>query len=89
MLLDGAIAVGVFVAVATIRFRDGGMDTLLDALGLELLQAALLWAVIWVTALWLAGLYRLDVRWRIWTEVRDVSAPRSSSWPSSSRRCSW
>jgi exopolysaccharide biosynthesis polyprenyl glycosylphosphotransferase len=73
MLLDGVIAVGVFVAVATIRFRDGGMGTLLEALGLELLPAALLWAVIWVTALWLAGLYRLDVRWRIWTEVRDVS----------------
>ncbi len=73
MLLDGVIAVGVFVAVATVRFRDGGMGTLLDALGLDLLQAALLWAVIWVTALWLAGLYRLDVRWRIWTEVRDIA----------------
>ena len=73
MLLDGVIAVAVFIAVATIRFRDGGMPTLLEALGLELLQAALLWAFIWVTALWLSGLYRLNVRWRIWTEVRDIA----------------
>ena len=72
MLLDGAIAVAVFVAVATIRFRDGGMRTLLQALGLELLPAALIFAAIWVLALWVSGLYRLNVRWRIWTEVRDV-----------------
>jgi exopolysaccharide biosynthesis polyprenyl glycosylphosphotransferase len=72
MLLDGVIAVAVFVAVATIRFRDGGMGTLLDALGLDLLPAALAFAVVWVVALWISGLYRLDARWRIWTEVRDV-----------------
>ena len=72
MLLDGAIAVGVLVAVATIRFRDGGMRTLLEALGLDLLPAALIFAVVWVVALWVSGLYRLDARWRIWTEVRDV-----------------
>ena len=73
MLLDGVIAVAVFIAVAKIRFYDGGMGTLLEALGLELVQAAVLWAVIWVAALWLSGLYRLNVRWRIWTEVRDVA----------------
>jgi len=72
MLLDGAIAVAVFVAVAAIRFQGGGMRTLLEALGLGLLPAALLFAVVWVVALWLAGLYRLDARLRIWTEVRDV-----------------
>ena len=73
MLLDGVIAVAVFIAVAAIRFYDGGMRTLLQALGLDLLQAALLWAAIWVAALWLSGLYRLNVRWRIWTEVRDIA----------------
>jgi exopolysaccharide biosynthesis polyprenyl glycosylphosphotransferase len=73
MLLDGVIAAVVFVAVAAVRFRDGGMGTLLDALGLGLLPAGVLWAVIWVTAVWLAGLYRLNVRWRIWTEVRDIA----------------
>jgi len=72
MLLDGVIAVAVFVAVATIRFQGGGMGTLLEALGLDLLPAALLFAVVWVVALWISGLYRLDARWRIWTEVRDV-----------------
>ena len=73
MLLDGVIAVGVFLAVAAIRFADGGLKTLLEALRLDLLPAALLFAVIWVTALWLSGLYRLNVRWRIWTEVRDIA----------------
>ena len=72
MLLDGASAVAVFVAVAAIRFQGGGMRTLLEALGLGLLPAALLFAAVWVVALWLAGLYRLDARLRIWTEVRDM-----------------
>ena len=72
MLLDGVVAVGVFLAVAAIRFADGGLKTLLQALRLDLIPAAVLFAVIWVVALWAAGLYRLNVRWRIWTEVRDI-----------------
>jgi exopolysaccharide biosynthesis polyprenyl glycosylphosphotransferase len=73
MLLDGAMAVAVFVAVAAVRFRDGGMQTLLDALGgVDLWLAAVVFAVIWTLALWTSGLYRLDARWRIWTEVRDI-----------------
>jgi exopolysaccharide biosynthesis polyprenyl glycosylphosphotransferase len=73
MVLDGVIAVAVFVGVATIRFADGGLRTLLGALGnVPLWLAALVFAVIWVVALWLSGLYRLEVRWRIWTEVGDL-----------------
>jgi exopolysaccharide biosynthesis polyprenyl glycosylphosphotransferase len=73
MLLDGIIAVAVFVAVAAIRFRDGGMRTLLEALGgIELWVAAAIFAVVWVVALWASGLYRVNVRWRIWSEVRDI-----------------
>ena len=73
MVLDGAMAVAAFVAVAAVRFRDGGMQTLLNALGgVELWLAALIFATVWVIALWTSGLYRLDARWRIWTEVRDI-----------------
>ena len=72
MLLDGIVAVAVFVGVAAIRFRDGGMGALLEALRLDLLPAALIFAAAWVTALWVLGLYRLNVRWRVWTEVRDI-----------------
>jgi exopolysaccharide biosynthesis polyprenyl glycosylphosphotransferase len=72
MLADGVMAVGVFLAVAAIRFYDGGLKTLLQALRLDLVPAAVLFALIWVAALWLSGLYRLNVRWRMWSEVRDI-----------------
>jgi exopolysaccharide biosynthesis polyprenyl glycosylphosphotransferase len=73
MLLDGLVAALVFVTVAAIRFRESPIEALLEALQLDLLPAAVLFAVIWVAALWAAGLYRLDVRWRVWTEVRDIA----------------
>jgi exopolysaccharide biosynthesis polyprenyl glycosylphosphotransferase len=73
MLLDGLVAVAVFVGVAAVRFRDGGMDSLLDAMRLDLLPAALLFGAAWVGVLWVSGLYRLNVRWRFWTEVRDIA----------------
>lgn len=73
MLLDGVIAVTVFLVVAAIRFRESPIQALLDALGLDLVPAALIFAATWVFALWASGLYRLDVRWRIWTEVRDIA----------------
>lgn len=74
MLLDGMMAVGVFVIVAALRFIDGGMGTLLEALGgVPLWLAAGAFAVVWVVALWASGLYQLEVRWRIWSEVRDVA----------------
>ena len=73
MLLDGLVAVAVFVGVAAVRFRDGGMDSLLDAMRLDLLPAALLFGTAWVGVLWVSGLYRLNVRWRFWTEVRDIA----------------
>ncbi len=73
MLLDGVVAAIVFLTVAAIRFRESPIEALLRALQLDLLPAALIFAAIWVTALWASGLYRLDVRWRVWTEVRDIA----------------
>lgn len=73
MAVDLAIAIGVFVGVAHLRFRGGGMETLLEAMRVGLWEAALIFGVAWVVALWTVGLYRLNARWRIWTEVRDIA----------------
>ena len=73
MVLDGLIALVVFMVVASLRFQDGGLRFLLDALGgIPLWLAAVIFAVVWVITLWTSGLYRLDIRWRIWSEVRDI-----------------
>jgi exopolysaccharide biosynthesis polyprenyl glycosylphosphotransferase len=74
MVADGLIAVGVFMAVAELRFaNDGNVASLWRALNVEPILAAVLFAVLWVTVLWTSGLYRLDVRWNVSTEVRDLA----------------
>lgn len=74
MVLDGIVAFAVFTIVATVRFREGGLQFLLEALfDAPLWLAAVVFAVLWVVTLWVSGLYRLDIRWRIWTEVRDIT----------------
>jgi exopolysaccharide biosynthesis polyprenyl glycosylphosphotransferase len=73
MVADGAIAVAVFMSVAVIRFRDGNVNSLWRALGIEPILAALIFGAVWVVVLWTSGLYRLDVRWRVWTEIRDMA----------------
>ena len=72
MLVDGAVAVGVFMGVALLRFQDGISWALWRALGIDHWLAAGAFAIVWVTVLWASGLYRLDVRWRVWTEIRDI-----------------
>jgi exopolysaccharide biosynthesis polyprenyl glycosylphosphotransferase len=74
MVADGLIAVGVFMAVAELRFRnDGNVASLWRALHVEPILAAVIFAAVWVAVLWTSGLYRLDVRWKISTEIRDVA----------------
>jgi exopolysaccharide biosynthesis polyprenyl glycosylphosphotransferase len=72
MLMDGAVAVGVFLMVAELRFRDGTTWNLWRALGMDSLTAALVFAVLWVSVMWVSGIYRQDIRWRVWTEIRDI-----------------
>ena len=33
----------------------------------------MIFAAVWVGVLWISGLYRLDVRWNVSTEIRDVA----------------
>ena len=73
MLGDGLSAVLVFLGVSFLRFRDGDPTALWRDVGIDIRLAALLFAVTWVGTLWAMGLYRLSVRWRLWTEMRDIA----------------
>ena len=73
MLLDGLISVLVFLGVSVLRFRDGDVAELWSAIGIDIRVAALIFATTWVAVLWMSGLYRLTVRWRLFTEVRDIA----------------
>ena len=73
MLGDGASAVVVLLAASFLRFRDGDATVLWRSTGIDIRLAALLFAGTWITVLWFSGLYRLSVRWRLWTEARDIA----------------
>jgi exopolysaccharide biosynthesis polyprenyl glycosylphosphotransferase len=73
MLGDAVTAILVFLGVSAFRFRDGeAAADLWASLGIDIRAAALTFAATWVTVLWMSGLYRISVRWRAWTEVRDI-----------------
>lgn len=73
MLGDGLSAVLVFLGVSFLRFRDGDPTALWREVGIDIRLAAVLFALTWVVTLWSMGLYRLSVRWRLWTEARDIA----------------
>jgi exopolysaccharide biosynthesis polyprenyl glycosylphosphotransferase len=71
MALDGIVAAAVFLVVAELRYRD--VDALWRVMPIDPPVAALLFAMLWVLALWTVGLYRLSPRWNVWTQVRDIA----------------
>ena len=73
MVLDGFVAMLVFLGTSVLRFGDGGVSQLWANLGIDIRVAATIFAVTWVAVLWTSGLYRLSVRWRFWTELRDIA----------------
>ena len=73
MVLDGLVAMLVFLGTSVLRFGDGGVSQLWTNLGIDIRVAATIFAVTWVAVLWTSGLYRLSVRWRFWTELRDIA----------------
>ncbi|MDQ4035142.1 MAG: sugar transferase [Chloroflexota bacterium] len=73
MVGDGLSAVAVFLIVSVVRFRDGNPIELWRNIGIDISFAALAFAAVWVVVLWSSGLYRLTVRWRLWTEIRDIA----------------
>jgi exopolysaccharide biosynthesis polyprenyl glycosylphosphotransferase len=70
MLADYILAVAVFWLVAAIRFSDGGSWR---STGIDQTLSAFVFAGLWVAVMWASGMYRLSVRWRVWTEVRDLA----------------
>jgi exopolysaccharide biosynthesis polyprenyl glycosylphosphotransferase len=73
MIGDGVSAYLVFLGVSILRFRDGDPTALWQDAGVDIRVAALLFAITWITTLWVMGMYRLSVRWRLWTEARDIA----------------
>jgi exopolysaccharide biosynthesis polyprenyl glycosylphosphotransferase len=72
MAVDGASAAGVFLLVALVRFGDGEWMEIWQRLSIDIRAAAILWGLAWVAALWYEGLYRLSVRWRALSELKDI-----------------
>lgn len=68
---DALSALALFVALSIVRF---GSDWLAvwQRVGVDAMILAAIWAVVWVTALWLMDLYRLRGRWSIRSEARAV-----------------
>ena len=73
MLGDGLSAILVFLALSIVRFPGDDPAHFWREAGVDLRLAALLFAIAWVATLWANGLYRLSVRWRLWTETRDIA----------------
>ena len=73
MIGDGIVAALVFIGVSIIRFGVGDPSYLWAVIGVDQRAAAVLYAITWVLVLWISGLYRIEVRWRLWTEVRDLA----------------
>ncbi|MBF6558006.1 MAG: sugar transferase [Acidimicrobiales bacterium] len=73
MLVDAGTSMLVFLLVSLIRYGDGDSADAWRRLGIDIRLAAALFGVVWVVALWSGGLYRMQVRWRLLTEARDIA----------------
>ena len=62
MLGDGVVTVLVFLLVSLVRFGDGEAGEFWQRLGIDVRVAAAMFRVVWVSALWSQGLYRLQAR---------------------------
>jgi exopolysaccharide biosynthesis polyprenyl glycosylphosphotransferase len=71
VLGDAVAAWLVFLVVSRLRFDAD--PTAHWSVGIEIGTAAVLFAVLWVSVLWVMGLYRLGVRWSLWSEARDLT----------------
>jgi exopolysaccharide biosynthesis polyprenyl glycosylphosphotransferase len=71
LAVDAASAIVLFVVVSIVRFGDGWLDVWRDV-GVDPIALAAIWAMVWVSTLWLMDLYRLRGRWSIRSEARAV-----------------
>jgi exopolysaccharide biosynthesis polyprenyl glycosylphosphotransferase len=71
MAADSVGAFLLFCVVSMARFGDGWRDRW-SLIGPGPFVLAALFAALWVTALWLANLYRMRARWSIRSELVDI-----------------
>jgi exopolysaccharide biosynthesis polyprenyl glycosylphosphotransferase len=71
MAADGIGAMILFCAISVARFGPKWREQWLIA-GADAIVLASVFAALWVTALWLANLYRMRARWAIRSELFDV-----------------
>ena len=67
---DAIAAVIVFLLSSLIRFETD--PSAVWSVGIDVAPAAVLFAVMWISVLWILGLYRLRVRWGLLAEARDI-----------------
>ena len=63
-------AAAVFLLVSAVRFEAD--PAAIWSVGIDVIPAAFLFAVTWVSVFWLLGLYRLRARWGWLAEARDI-----------------
>ena len=72
MLADGGLAIGLAFLLSVMRFgRDEALPKLNSTLP-DTRAMVLVFAVAWVVALWMHGLYRSRARWTFRSEARDI-----------------
>jgi exopolysaccharide biosynthesis polyprenyl glycosylphosphotransferase len=71
MLVDGATAAALFIALSVFRFGPGFRD-LWASVGIDAFVGAATYGAGWVITLWILGLYRLRARWSARTELLDI-----------------
>ena len=71
LIVDAVSAVALFALVSIIRFGDDWLGVW-RRVGLDPWLLAGVWALLWVSTLWLLNLYRIRARWSARGEVRDI-----------------
>jgi exopolysaccharide biosynthesis polyprenyl glycosylphosphotransferase len=69
--IDALTALALFVGISLIRFGPGWVGVWVRA-GVDPFGLAALWALGWISVLWLMDFYRIRWRWSVRGEVRDV-----------------
>ncbi len=73
LAVDALSALALIVIVSHWRFGATAPEVW-RGLGVDPVALAAIWAIVWVSVLWLLDLYRLRSRWSVKSEVRDVLA---------------
>lgn len=68
---DALAAAAIFEVASVLRFGSGWREVW-GTLGVPVVVGMASWAILWVTALWFLGLYRLRARWSLQADLLSV-----------------